>query len=109
VGGPDDQFWIQGGHGLQDQPEAGDTFGFSLEASDFNGDLFPDLAVGAIGEDLEVDGVNDAGSVSVLYSTSLGLQADLPDDQFWTQNSPGMSDQAKNGNQFGWSLGASTP
>jgi hypothetical protein len=46
-------------------PEFLDRFGEALAPGDFNGDGFADLAAGASGED--VNGVRDAGAVSVLY------------------------------------------
>jgi hypothetical protein len=52
-------------------PEAGDSFGGALASGDFNNDGFPDLAVGASGEDVGL--VRDAGAVSVLYGSALGL------------------------------------
>ena len=62
--------------GTVDQSEPGDQFGFALATGDFDRDGVQDLAVGAPFEDLrdfpqgcQVDHV-DAGSVTVLYSTS---------------------------------------
>jgi predicted metal-binding protein len=105
TGGPDDQYWTQDSPGLNsDGAEAGDQFGHALVAADFNGDGFMDLAVGASGED--VGTIVDAGAVSVLYGSSAGLQADAPDDQWWTQDSPGVQDQAEKGDAVGESLGA---
>jgi hypothetical protein len=99
---PDDQFWTQDSPGVQDQAEKSDAFGRSLAAGDWNGDGFADLAIGAFLEDLVA--AKDAGAVNVLYGSAGGLQADAPDDQFWTQDSPGVQDQAETGDWFGWSL-----
>src|SRR5439155_11997127 len=56
-------------------------------------------------EDLTVLG---AGAVNVLYGSATGLQATGeggPDDQFWTQDSPGMgADGAEAQDWFGWAL-----
>ena len=53
--------------------EAGDRFGFSLAAGDFNGDTIADLAIGVPLEDLA--GGNDAGEVNVIFGSSNGLSA----------------------------------
>src|SRR5206468_3678401 len=93
-GWPDDQFWTQGANGVADRAEAGDWFGRALATGDFNGDGFADLAAGAPFED--VGPTRDAGAVQILYGSSSGLQANGtggPDDQLWTQDSPGL--QAK--------------
>jgi hypothetical protein len=70
-------------------------------SSDFNGDGFADLAIGLPGENL-AHGLADAGAVSVLYGSASGLQADAPDDQFWTASTAGGSAAA--GDQFGSAL-----
>ena len=53
--------------------EAGDEFGFTVAAGDFNGDSSTDLGVGAPFED--VGSVADAGAVSVLPGSPGGLTA----------------------------------
>jgi hypothetical protein len=52
----------------------------------------------------DVHGVADAGGVAILYGSSAGLQAEAPDDQFWTQDSRGVEDLAEIDDEFGWSL-----
>ena len=69
---------------------------------DFNQDGLPDQAIGAPSED--VGTLVDAGAVDVMYGSSSGLQTVSPLDQLWTQDSPGMPDQAAESNRFGWSL-----
>jgi len=69
---------------------------------DFNHDGFADLAVGVPHED--VGTVADAGAVNVLYGSAARLQATSPDDQFWNQDSTGVSDAAESGDAFGSSL-----
>jgi FG-GAP repeat len=61
------------GGSLLTQPnaEAGDLFGFSLAAGDFNGDGIFDLAVGVPGEN--VGSVGNAGAVTVLFGSDTGL------------------------------------
>jgi hypothetical protein len=103
-GNPDDQFWTQDSADVQDQAEPGDALGRGARAADFNGDGFADLAVSAHLEDL--DAVQNAGAVHVLYGSPAGLQATAPDDQFWTQDSPGVKDLAEARDMFGKTLGA---
>ena len=47
--------------------EAGDYFGFSLAVGDFDGDTYPDLAVGAIGENM------GSGAISVFHGSAGGI------------------------------------
>ena len=65
--------------------------------TDFNGDSFADLAIGAPNDD--VSGVSRAGVVHVLYGGSSGIRTS--GDQVWHQNSPGIADNAEVGDQFG--------
>jgi hypothetical protein len=107
VGGPDDQFWTQDSPGMgADGAEAQDWFGWAPAVGDFNADGFRDLAIGVRVED--VGAVLNAGAVDVLYGSATGLQATGeggPDDQFWTQDSPGMAgDGAEEEDELGWSL-----
>jgi phosphodiesterase/alkaline phosphatase D-like protein len=78
--------------------EAGDEFGFSLAAGDFNRDGFADLAVGAPGEDR--GGAGDAGTVFVFPGSASGLGGGFFKDQV----NGGGSNEA--GDQFGYSLAA---
>ncbi|MDP9330198.1 MAG: FG-GAP-like repeat-containing protein [Actinomycetota bacterium] len=101
---PDDQFWTQSKRVVRDAAQEGDQFGATLSAGDFNGDGFADLAVGAPGED--VGTAVHAGATNVLYGSATRLQANSPDDQFWTQNTPDVLEVAQGGDQFGSSLRA---
>ncbi len=65
------QLWNQAVPGVPGALEAGDGFGTSLAAGDFNNDGRDDLAVGSPGED--VGQIVSAGAVSVLYGSSSGL------------------------------------
>jgi len=102
-GNPEDQFWTQDSPGVKDQAETGDSMGRGVVAADFNGDGMSDLAVSVYSEDLPGP-VDDAGGVDVLYGSAAGLQADAPDDQFWTQDSHGVKDQAEARDQYGKTL-----
>ena len=56
--------------GVVDSNEADDHFGSALAAGDFNGDGFPDLAIGVPDEDLAT---LDNGAVNVLDGSAAGL------------------------------------
>jgi hypothetical protein len=101
---PPAQWWNQDSPDVQDQAEELDRFGWALAAGDFNGDGFTDIAAGVRFED--IDQVSNAGAVNVLYGSPLGLQAILPDDQFWYQGSPDVGDVAEANDRFGYSVGA---
>ncbi|HTH20734.1 MAG TPA: hypothetical protein VL854_00830 [Nitrososphaeraceae archaeon] len=74
---------------------------------DFNGDGFDDLAIGVAAEDLGSIFNADAGGVEVIYGSSNGLSATLAHaDQFWTQDSANIDNQAETDDQFGSSLTA---
>lgn len=95
-----DQLWHQNKPGILDQTEFADRFGWALAAGDFDGDGFADLVVGSPYED--VNGSGDAGAVNVIFGSADGLSA--VGDQFWTQDSPGILDQAERVDLFGRSL-----
>ena len=67
---------------------------------DFNGDGFDDLAIGSP-RDI-VDGIADAGAVSVIYGTASGLAA--ADSELWSQNSGGILGVSEEGDLFGSAL-----
>ncbi len=80
-----DVLWSRESSGINGAAAAGDQFGFSLAAGDFNGDGRPDLAIGAPFDDV-YDGVttrSNAGAANVLYGGSTGLTE--TGDQLWTQ------------------------
>ena len=83
--------------------EAGDRFGSSLAAGDFDGDGFDELAVGAPGEDL--NGFADAGAVDSLYGASDGLHRRLTTG-YWHQDRSQVLDNAEEGDHFGYALAA---
>jgi FG-GAP repeat protein len=98
---PGDQVWKQSSSGIDDSPEPGDIFGVAVTAVDLGNGPEADLAVGVQWED--VGTTFDAGGVNVIY----GSASDLTDagNQFWSQNSSGIVDQAEEGDVFGWGLG----
>jgi hypothetical protein len=67
--------------------------GTAAMPSDFNGDGYADLAIGA------PDANHKRGSVNVLYGGSGGLTAS--GDERWTQDSKGVIDQAEEKDFFG--------
>ncbi|HEX2014833.1 MAG TPA: FG-GAP repeat protein, partial [Nitrososphaera sp.] len=99
-----DQVWSQASGGINDEPQAGDMFGTSLAAGDFNGDGYSDLAIGVPGED------NDAGAAAVIYGSSEGLKSSAGgdgtgrSDQLWSQSSSGIEDSSEADDSFGQSL-----
>ena len=97
--GSGDQFFSQAGSvaGLE---EAGDQFGFSLAACDFNNDGRDDLAIGVPFEDNGA--TSNSGAVNVLYGASFGLTTSA--NQIWDQNSSGVAGGVEAGDQFGYSL-----
>jgi hypothetical protein len=97
------QYWQQGSAALVDAAEAGDQFGASLTAGDFNSDGYADLAVGVPGEDVGTK--VDAGAAHVLYGSAYyGLTSTW--DQLWSQGSPGVPGQLEASDGFGSALAA---
>lgn len=94
------QLWYQGTAGVTLANEAGDQFGWSLAAADFDGDGHDELAVGIPGED--VGNLADAGTVYVLTGSESGLTA--TGAQTWNQADSNLIDNAEPGDLFGWSL-----
>ena len=81
VGTDDSETFLQSTAGSTD--EANDRFGHSLATGDFDGDGYPDLAIGVPYEDQ--DGLTDVGMVVVFYGSSSGLNSS--DFEKFTQNS----------------------
>jgi hypothetical protein len=101
---PADQLWTQDSSGVEGTAEAGDSFGRSLTCGDIDEDFFDDLTFGAPFED--VGSTSDAGSVNVIYGGSGGLQTSSPNDQLFTQDSPGIPGTAETNDHFGWDVAA---
>jgi hypothetical protein len=78
-------------------------FGKSVAAGDFDGDGYDDLAIGAPGD--TVDAVPGAGSVTIIYGSSTGL--DLATRKPIHQNLlPAGASPAEADDHFGWALSA---
>ncbi len=81
------------------------TAAAAASRADFNGDSFGDLAIGVPGED--VNGVNSAGAVNVIYGSPVGLSATAgPGNQFLTTESVGLGFTSFVDDRFGSSLAA---
>jgi hypothetical protein len=79
-----------------------DQFGNVLAVGDFNGDSFPDLAIGS--NESVFLATNGEDSVNVLYGSSSGLTT--AGNQLWDQDSPGIEDSKELGDRFGFALAA---
>jgi hypothetical protein len=104
------QVFHQDRGGMPGGQEAGDSFGWTLAAGDFNGDGTDDLAIGAPGED--IDRTLDAGAVTVVYgkagarSAGGGLSSTTStiDPQLFYQSFQGLPGLAERGDMFGLAL-----
>jgi hypothetical protein len=92
--------YTQGSPPVLDPSEPGDGFGMALTTGDFDGNGYPDLAVGIPGQD--VVGMTDAGAVQIFRATSAGIITQ--GKQFWTQRSVGIQDEPQPGERFGSAL-----
>jgi FG-GAP repeat protein len=94
-----------------EEAEAGDRFGSSLAAGNFDGTTFggrhvDDLAIGVPDEDVKRLGVDraDAGSVNVIYGLA-GFGLRVVNAQVWNQTT-GLGGVAEAGDHFGFALAA---
>lgn len=81
-----DQTFTQDSPDIPGVAEAGDSFGGSLAVGDFDGNGFAEVAVGAIGEDIEgAIPANSVGAINIIDVTagnhSLWTQGNLPPEQ----------------------------
>jgi FG-GAP repeat len=97
-----DDFWNQDVDGIANKVEKDDWFGYSVAAGDFDGDSFDDLLVGVTFESLS--GGAYAGAANVIYGTATGL--DDPGDQFWNQDTTGISNDAEPNDSFAFAVTA---
>jgi hypothetical protein len=96
------KIWTQNSRGVPDEAEDGDALGWAVAAGDFNGDGAADLAGSAYEE--SVNGVDEAGSVTVLYGGDAGLTS--AGSQAWSQDTSGVQDQAEDDDEFGYAMTA---
>ncbi len=97
-----DQLWTQNSAGILGGAEAGDLFGFSVRAGDFNNDGFGDLAIGVPLED--IGPVVNAGAVNVIYGAAgAGLVA--AGNQIWSGDN-GLPNFLETGDDYGRTLAA---
>jgi hypothetical protein len=89
---------------VADLTEPRDLFGIALTTGDFDGDGRAELAVGASGETLNdlTSPIGEAGMVHVLPGSPGGLTGS--GRQLWSQDSPGVAEQAEDGDRFGGAL-----
>ncbi len=98
--GPPPSEWSQSTPGVLEVAAAGDLFGWSLCAGDWDGDSFADLACGVPKEEVGGGAAGvDAGTVNVLYGAPPSITA--TGDQIWHQNSPGVPEAIGAGDALG--------
>lgn len=95
--GTGDQLWHQGRSGVKEKPASNDLFGEDVDANDYNGDGYDDLAIGVPGEDR--NGISDMGAVNVVYGSANGLRAS--GDQLWHQGVAGVLSEPAASERFG--------
>lgn len=96
---------VDSGGGPDPGCETGDFLGNSLAAGDFDNDGFADLCIGVRGEDVgDKPIINSAGAVNCVYGSASRFTS--VDDQFWSQDSPGILEASEVGDSFGWALAA---
>jgi hypothetical protein len=93
------QFWTQDSEDIEGNAEADDRFGSSLAVGAFQ-EVAVGLAIGVPEEDLGA--AVDAGGLNVMMAYVGGLTSD--NDEFWSQNTDGISDDAESGDFFGYAL-----
>ncbi|MFF1380711.1 FG-GAP repeat protein [Streptomyces sp. NPDC058308] len=93
------QIFTQDSAGVPGSGEKGDSFGTDLDLGDINGDGHLDLAVGSAGETL--DGVVDAGAVTVIYGAADGSGLSTRGAVLLDQNTPGVPNSNETNDFFG--------
>lgn len=95
------QLFRQGVNGLSGRAQSGDRFGSALAVTDFDGDGFDDLIIGAPGD--RVNGVS-AGTVQIVFGGPQGLDSSRAESL--TQNTSGFLDKPDDGDEFGAAVSA---
>jgi hypothetical protein len=96
------QVWTQDSAGVLGVADAGDGFGTSLTAGDFDNDGRNDLAIGSPREDVLAA---EDGAVNVLYGSPFGIGVGGGPD-LWFQGSPGIQEDPESGDEMGTALAA---
>jgi hypothetical protein len=98
------QVWSQDSPGVANLTQPRDLFGSSLAAGDVNADGRAELAVGVPGETVDEPPsfIAEPGVVHVLVGSPGGLTG--TGSQLWSQDSPGIADQAEDGDRLGTAL-----
>lgn len=95
----DSQAITQDTAGVPGGSENGDSFGAELDLGDINGDGHLDLVASSPGEDLE--GVSDAGSITVIYGAADGSGLSTAGSELYSQNTPGVPNSNEKNDFFG--------
>jgi hypothetical protein len=98
------QVWSQDSPGVANITQPRDLFGSALAAGDLNADGRAELAVGVPGETVDEPPVfiAEPGVVQVLVGSPGGLTG--TGSQLWSQDSPGIAEQAEDGDRLGTAL-----
>ena len=98
------QVWSQDSPGVANITQPRDLFGSALAAGDVNADGRAELAVGVPGETVDEPPtfIAEPGVVHVLVGSPGGLTG--TGSQLWSQDSPGIAEQAEDGDRLGTAL-----
>lgn len=102
------QVWTEDSAGILDSAEGLEGFSLALVGDDFDGDGADDLGIGVPFESFPPKVIGEAfnpGVVHVLFGVKgKGLRSAR--NELWSQDSPGVADEAEHDDKFGLSLGA---
>jgi hypothetical protein len=102
------RFIHQNSNAMPNYARAGDQFGYSLTAGDFDGNGRDDLAIGVPGETVALPGkdAQNAGSVNVIYSDATGLNPSFRTQEFDQDHPTEVRGAVEAGDRFGYALAA---